>query len=182
MFDGYVTQNFLDNVMRGGLPYRLDDRKDCLPVYLYSRKRGDPERKHNYFYLSRGYFSLGNGHFRDICQNRRSDAFVNPAAGAFNIQLFFELLQPDGYNPLVLDPVSYLAAHPDQLILMVDPRCQKRAAEILEKPFSVGALAMEAEGWRLENRNAFLASVVADFQMEPNATLQVSVKTSGGLR
>lgn len=172
VFDGYVAQNFLDNVMRGGLPYRLDDRKDCLPVYLYSRKHGDPEREYNYFYLSRGYFSQGNGHFRDICQNRRSDAFVNPAAGAFNIQLFFELLQPDGYNPLVLEPVSYLAAHPDQLVRMVDPSYQKRAAEILEKPFSVGALAMEAEGWHLENRNAFLASVVADSQMEPNATLQ----------
>lgn len=172
VFDGYVAQNFLDNVMRGGFPYSLDRKTDSLPVYLYSRKHGDPEREYNYFSLSREYFSQGNAHFRDICQNRRSDVFVNPAAGEFNIQLFFELLQPDGYNPLVLEPVSYCAKHPEKLIQMVAPSFREKAEEILNKPFSVGSLAMEAENWHLENMDAFLAVVVADSKMEPNATLQ----------
>lgn len=52
VFDGYVAQNFLDNVMRGGLPYSLDGKTDSLPVYLYSRKHGDPEREYNYFTLA----------------------------------------------------------------------------------------------------------------------------------
>lgn len=172
VFDGYVAQNFLDNVMRGGLPYNLDDRTDCLPVYLYSRKHGDPEREYNYFSLSREYFSQGNAHFRDICQNRRSDVLVNPVAGEFNIQLFFELLQPDGYNPLVLEPVSYLAEHPETLVRMVDSRYQKQAREILSKPFSVGQLAMEAEDWNLDSIDALLSAVIADSKMEPNAKLQ----------
>lgn len=172
VFDGYVAQNFLDNVMRGGLPYSLDGKTESLPVYLYSRKHGDPEREYNYFSLSREYFSQGNAHYRDICQNRRSDVLVNPAAGEFNIQLFFELLQPDGYNPLVLEPVSYQAEHPEKLIQMVESSRLERAKEILRKPFSLGNLAMEAESWHLDNIDTFLAAAVADSKMEPNATLQ----------
>ena len=114
VFDGYVAQNFLDNVMRGGLPYHIGDCRRTPPVYLYSRKHGDPEREYNYFSLGREYFSQGNANFRDICQNRRSDVLIDPDAGMFNIRLFFELLQPDGYNPLVLMPVSYQVRDPEK--------------------------------------------------------------------
>ena len=42
VFDGYVAQNFLDNVMRGGLPYHIGDCRRTPPVYLYSRKTWRP--------------------------------------------------------------------------------------------------------------------------------------------
>lgn len=172
VFDGYVAQNFLDNVMRGGLPYHIGDCRRTPPVYLYSRKHGDPEREYNYFSLGREYFSQGNANFRDICQNRRSDVLIDPDAGMFNIRLFFELLQPDGYNPLVLMPVSYQVRDPEKLIKKVGTADQDRAREILSGPFSIGRLAMEAENWKLDDIGDFLAAVVAASEVEPNAVYQ----------
>ena len=172
VFDSYVRQNFLDNVLRGGFPHDLDGTQKNLPVYLYSRKHGDPEREYNFFSLNREYFSQGNANFRDICQNRRSDVTINPQAGAFNLQLFFELIQSDGYNPLVIEPVSYLVKHPDDLIQMVGTANQSKAREILSKPFSFGQLAMEAEQWQLLDLETFLSAVIEDSEMEPNAKLQ----------
>ena len=172
VFDSYVQQNFLDNVLRGGFPHDLDGTQKNLPVYLYSRKHGDPEREYNFFSLNREYFSQGNANFRDICQNRRSDVAINPKAGEFNLQLFFELIQADGYNPLVIEPVSYLAKHPDDLIQMVGIADRASAREILSKHFSFGQLAMEAERWQLLDKDTFLAAVIEDSEMEPNAKLQ----------
>lgn len=172
IFDGYVRQSFLDNVMRGGFPYRLGTGRDALPVYLYSRKHGDPEREYNAFYLDRAYFSQGNANFRDICQNRRSDTFFHPNAGRFNLQLFFEMLQPDGYNPLVLEPVSYRAQHPVQLTQQLTEPYHKAALELLSAPFTMGCLAMAAENWHLADMAAFLAAVLEDSVMEPNAVFQ----------
>jgi len=172
IFDGYISQTFLDNVMRGGFPYCLGSGQDTLPVYLYSRKHGDPEREYNAFYLDRAYFSQGNANFRDICQNRRSDTFFHPNAGQFNLQLFFELLQPDGYNPLVLEPVSYHAQHPEQLTWQLTEPYRKEALELLSTPFTMGNLAMAADNWHLPDAAAFLAAVLGDSVMEPNAEFQ----------
>lgn len=172
IFDGYVRQSFLDNVMRGGFPYRLGVGQATLPVYLYSRKHGDPEREYNAFCLDRSYFSQGNANFRDICQNRRSDTFFHPAAGQFNLQLFFELLQPDGYLPLVLEPVSYRARHPEHLVQLLAAPYRAEAQELLDAPFSMGRLAMAAEGWALPDPTGFLTAVLEDSVMEPNAVFQ----------
>lgn len=172
IFDAYVRQSFLDNVMRGGFPYRLGGGQDTLPVYLYSRKHGDPEREYNAFYLDRSYFSQGNANFRDICQNRRSDTFFHPAAGRFNLQLFFELLQPDGYHPLVLEPVSYRARHPEHLVQTLSEPYRREAQALLGAPFSMGRLAMAAEGWALPDPAGFLAAVLEGSVMEPNAAFQ----------
>ena len=79
----------------------------------------------------------------------------------FNIRLFFELLQPDGYNPLVLMPVSYQVRDPEKLIKKVGTADQDRAREILSGPFSIGRLAMEAENWKLDDIGDFLAAGVA---------------------
>lgn len=90
----------------------------------------------------------------------------------FNIRLFFELLQPDGYNPLVLMPVSYQVRDPEKLIKKVGTADQDRAREILSGPFSIGRLAMEAENWKLDDIGDFLAAVVAASEVEPNAVYQ----------
>lgn len=164
VLDGYVAQNFLDNVLRGGLPCGVD-----TPVYLYSRKHGDPEREYNFFSLGQEYFSQGNGNFRDICQNRRSDTFLSKAAGEFNIQLFAELLQPDGYNPLVVEPVNYFTENGEEVAQLVPPQWRKRAKEIFSDPFSPGRLAMEAESWGVSDPTDFLSVVLSRCAVEPNA-------------
>ena len=50
VFDKYIEQNFLDNVMRGGFPYQMPENGQ--PIYIYSRKHGDPEREYNYLCIS----------------------------------------------------------------------------------------------------------------------------------
>lgn len=103
VFDAYCRQTYLDNVLRGGHPIRTGDKL----AYIYSRKHGDLERDYNFFSMLPEYFSQGNGNYRDICQNRRSDVRYLPYTGDYNIRLFMELLQMDGYNPLVLNKVVY---------------------------------------------------------------------------
>lgn len=101
-FDLYVRQTFLDNVLRGGLPYVVaagENKKKS--VYVYSRKHGDLERDYNRFCVLPTYFSQGEGNYRDVNQNRRCDVFFEPSLEEKNICNFMNLIQLDGYNPLV---------------------------------------------------------------------------------
>jgi len=100
--DAYSAQSYLDNVLRGGQPVILSDGKESQMFHAYSRKHGDMERDYNAFELSPTYFSQGNGNFRDVNQNRRSETFLHPGLGSGNVDTFFNLLQLDGYNPLVI--------------------------------------------------------------------------------
>ena len=99
-FDGYIRQSMLDNILRGGMPRSLAGRT----LHLYSRRHGDLERDYNYFRLEAAHFSEGDGNFRDICQNRRSDVVFWPETGAGEIIDFLSLIQLDGYCPLELLP------------------------------------------------------------------------------
>ncbi len=102
MLDAYSTQSYLDNVLRGGQPVLFSDGAASQMVHVYSRKHGDMERDYNFFELAPSYFSQGNGNFRDVNQNRRSETFMHSGLGAGNVDTFFNLLQLDGYNPLVI--------------------------------------------------------------------------------
>lgn len=102
VFDAYCRQTYLDNALRGGVPIFFENGKRSVPFYVYSRKHGDPEREYNAFSLGNEYYAQGNGNYRDVNQNRRSDVLFFPGLGEENIRTFFELIQPDGYNPLVL--------------------------------------------------------------------------------
>ncbi|MBU0547705.1 MAG: cellobiose phosphorylase [Candidatus Omnitrophica bacterium] len=104
-FNLYAGQTYLDNIMRGGYPEIF---KSGLVFYLYSRKHGDLERDYNKFQLQPNYLSQGNGNYRDINQNRRSDCWFNPEVKDENIIFFMNLLQADGFNPLVIKPDSFL--------------------------------------------------------------------------
>lgn len=106
-FDTYSRQNFVDNVLRGGLPYV--EQTDAGAVYLpvYSRKHGDLERDYNWFVIPPEYFSQGWGNYRDVLQNRRSDVFFVPQVGMENLWEFVSLIQADGYNPLVVKGRSF---------------------------------------------------------------------------
>lgn len=104
VFDEYSRYTFLDNVLRGGLPIQLGGNK---VFYVYSRKHGDLERDYNFFAMLPEFYSQGNGNFRDVNQNRRSDNFFAPFVGDFNIKSFYSLLQPDGCNPLGVEKITY---------------------------------------------------------------------------
>ncbi len=107
VFDQYMEQCYLDNFLRGGYPYVFRSGEKNSVVHLFSRKHGDPERDYNFFSIAGEYFSQGNGNFRDVCQNRRSDVFFHPEVGDFNIWSFFSFVQMDGYNPLEIRPCTF---------------------------------------------------------------------------
>ncbi len=137
-FDLYCRQTFLDNLLRGGHPAFLGDPD--APVgsprrkifYIFCRKHGDLERDYNFFVLPATPFSQGNANYRDVNQNRRTDAWFHPKVGDHNIVTFFNLLQPDGFNPLVFRGIRCVAP-PD---LQAIPQLK----EIFAKPFTPGEL------------------------------------------
>ena len=99
LFDEYIKQCYIDNVLRGGYPIKVGDDK---VYYIYSRKHGDLERDYNFFSIEPNFYSQGNGNFRDVNQNRRMDTYIHPFVEKENIKLFNNLIQLDGYNPLVI--------------------------------------------------------------------------------
>jgi hypothetical protein len=108
LFDEYIRQNYLDNILRGGYPMVLDGPNNQNHVYhLYSRRHGDLERDYNYFIIAPEFYSQGNGSFRDVCQNRRNDTILNPDVKTFNIKMFASFIQADGFNPLSINGSSF---------------------------------------------------------------------------
>lgn len=106
-FDMYCKQTYLDNVMRGGLPVEFAYEDKTSIYYVYSRKHGDLERDYNDFQLAPSYYSQGNGNFRDVNQNRRRDIFFNPNVKDSAIKVFYNLIQIDAGNPLVVKGTYY---------------------------------------------------------------------------
>ncbi|ACK41445.1 MULTISPECIES: hypothetical protein [Dictyoglomus] len=136
-FNSYVRQSFLDNLLRGGLPITLNYNSKKDVIYLFGRKHGDLERDYNFFTLEANYFSQGNANYRDINQNRRNDIYFNPDVEHFNIWYFINLIQLDGYNPLVIKGVKYLIKEDvlGELKNWVSEYIEKELKEILQKPF-----------------------------------------------
>lgn len=170
-FDLYAKYTFLDNVMRGGLPLTIGGKT----VYLYYRKHGDMERDYNDFKLMPTYFSQGNGNYRDINQNRRNDLFFNPDLGADNIVRFFNLIQLDGYNPLVtLGGQYYLASEAEAKNLLAkhfsNPTPDLSSG--LTRPFLLGVFLKAAEHAGLKyktSRQEFVAELLQRASVEENA-------------
>ncbi|MBP7162296.1 MAG: hypothetical protein KBB26_02055, partial [Candidatus Omnitrophica bacterium] len=144
--DQYVGQTFLDNVLRGGLPVSLPTAEGNEVFNVYSRKHGDPERDYNYFVLSPSYFSQGNGNYRDVNQNRRTDVWFNRDVKDTHIFTFLNLIQADGYNPLVVKGLSYAIAKPDKLkgvlkhCLKIPARDMPGLEAFLQESFQPGQL------------------------------------------
>ncbi|MCX7661119.1 MAG: cellobiose phosphorylase, partial [Candidatus Omnitrophica bacterium] len=102
LFNLYAKQTYLDNLLRGGYPCIFKSTNSERVFYIYNRKHGDLERDYNKFELQATYLSQGNGNFRDLNQNRRCDIWFYPQIGQENIIKFFNLIQTDGFNPLVI--------------------------------------------------------------------------------
>lgn len=144
-FNLYSKGTFLDNVIRGGVPITLNG-KESEVIYVYSRKHGDLERDYNKFVTQPTYFSQGNGNFRDINQNRRNDIFFNPELKDTNIVNFFNLIQLDGFNPLVIKGISYHIEDKDKISKILNDYLKDNSGNLLSsflsKPFHIGELFM----------------------------------------
>ena len=145
VFDNYIEQCYLDNFLRGGYPYVFHGEEKDAVVHLFSRKHGDPERDYNFFSIAGEYFSQGNGNFRDVCQNRRSDVFFHPEIGDFNVWSFFNYVQMDGYNPLEIRPCTFrvLTEQKEAAIALVKARVAGDTTPVerlLEKNFTPGQI------------------------------------------
>jgi hypothetical protein len=180
----YASQTFLDNCLRGGLPASIPagDRETVL--HVYSRRHGDLERDYNNFHLSATYLSQGNGAFRDVNQNRRTDVWLNPAVGAENVRLFFNLLQPDGYNPLLVMGSEFVAADAGALAGVlertVEPGDRDAAAELFADPFDPGEAMLELErrGVRLRvDRRRFLGELLGVCEKRTRAEFEAGYWT-----
>ncbi len=140
-FDAYCRQTFLDNILRGGYPTILPARGHSPFVYhLYSRKHGDLERDYNNFVLAPEPFSQGNGNYRDINQNRRNDVFFEPGVADFNVRTFMNLIQPDGYNPLVIHGSSFTISDEKLPDLLEQAPVLVGLEQLLSRSFSLGEL------------------------------------------
>ncbi|HKL60901.1 MAG TPA: hypothetical protein VJY66_00815 [Acholeplasma sp.] len=107
VFDQYMKQNYLDNLLRGGVPYVFNTLDGDVAYHLFSRKHGDLERDYNFYVIEPEYYSQGNGNFRDVLQNRRNDILFHPEIKHHNIRHFFSLIQADGYNPLSIEGLKF---------------------------------------------------------------------------
>jgi len=170
VFDMYSRQTYLDNLLRGGTPVTLPGGK---VVYIYSRKHGDPERDYNAFRMRPEYYSQGNGNFRDVNQNRRCDVLFAPQVARSNVHMFYNLLQADGYNPLVVDYVQFTLPKDVQaeLLSLVAENDRDAVQQLLSGSFTPGQLRMALEDWTLTlPMEDFFAKAIAASQQGVTAT------------
>lgn len=146
-FDLYMGQTFMDNYLRGGYPVKTGNGRHIF--YVYSRKHGDLEREYNFFQVDSTNYSQGNSNFRDVNQNRRNDVYFFPFTENSGIKTFFNLIQLDGYNPLVLNGSRFEAEDSTKCRKITEEYFGKETAEeivkIFEKAFTPGSLLMQIE-------------------------------------
>jgi hypothetical protein len=171
-FNSYAKQVYLDNIMRGGIPVIFSrpsskasggiapeagkSNSSETVFYLYSRKHGDLERDYNKFQIQPTYFSQGNGNYRDMNQNRRCDVWFNPQIKDKNIITFFNLLQTDGFNPLVIKGANFTLKDSQDFKNKLEGLAKAKdilpIMQFLNKPFTPGEVILFLE----ENKIKFL--------------------------
>jgi hypothetical protein len=188
--DAYLRQSFLDNALRGGIPTVFRHSRDATSnrrggqslrlrhgdraraLYLYSRKHGDLERDYNHFVVEPTLLSQGNGNFRDLHQNRRSDIHFEPELGTENIRHFYSMIQLDGNNPLGMEPERFRVRALRDLKTAVRRLAGRRAAAILPilaADYRAGdllAALLEAAGpKRTREARALFARILCDSEV-----------------
>jgi hypothetical protein len=148
-FDAYAKQNFLDNVVRGGMPHVFETAGGRSAFYMYSRQNGDLERDYHHFVLEPSYLSQGTGHYRSVLQNRRTDAWFFPETEDANLKTFLDLIQLDGYNPLEVRGLSYRlvdAARAERVLAgRIGDDARRTLLAWMAGSFTPGELAMRLE-------------------------------------
>lgn len=141
-FDLYCGQTFMDNFLRGGYPIKIGNGKHNF--YVYSRKHGDLEREYNFFQIDATNYSQGNSNFRDVNQNRRNDVYFFPFIQDTNIKTFFNLLQLDGFNPLVLKGARFTLENLSKANKLITKSFNENDSfsllDFVKKPFTPGSL------------------------------------------
>ncbi|MEC9490976.1 MAG: hypothetical protein UMU04_08490 [Halanaerobiales bacterium] len=158
--DAYSRQTFMDNLLRGGFPLSLG-QKSKKTYHIFSRKHGDLERDYNEFLLEPTYYSQGNGNFRDVNQNRRSELYFNPEIQSDNLKLFADLIQTDGYNPLVIEGSKFILTENkaiDKVMAELEGEAKDELRQRLEKPFTPGEIALF-----IDSHNLKLKTSLTDF-------------------
>ncbi|MFC1567133.1 hypothetical protein ACFL4A_04780, partial [bacterium] len=135
-FDNYTKQNFIDNLLRGGYPLTIGKNNN---YYAFSRIHGDMEREYNDFVVLPEYFSQGNGNYRDVNQNRRSDVFFNPNLKDEVIVTFMNLLQVDGFNPLKVMGVKFNVINRKDFMSQFNAESKIQIESFIKEPFSLGS-------------------------------------------
>ncbi|UCD15037.1 MAG: hypothetical protein JSV34_04765, partial [Candidatus Omnitrophota bacterium] len=169
-FDYYAKNTYLDNVLRGGYPYKFDG-KDIY--YIFSRKHGDLERDYNRFHLLPSYFSEGEANYRDINQNRRMDLFFNPFIGRQNVAYFMSLLRIDGYNPLLVKGYKlFFSAKAAKGILGKFRIKSSKLYNLMQEGFHLGEFfkVLEEEQLKVEDRGELAKVIVEKARKEPHAS------------
>ena len=176
--DLYCGQTFLDNYLRGGYPIKIGNSKHNF--YVYSRKHGDLEREYNFFQIDATNYSQGNSNFRDVNQNRRNDVYFFPFIEDTNIKTFFNLLQLDGFNPLVLKGSRFSLENNLKVSKLIEEYLNEEDSVSLLKfaknPFTPGSILLFIEQMEIElkkdNIDLFINNLIelcakedlADFQ------------------
>merc|ERR1719421_2560698 len=147
LMDGYAKQNYLDNLLRGGMPIEVGNKgvaaggQALKPkiFHAFSRIHGDLERDYNNFNIDQTFWSQGPGNFRDVNQNRRCDVLQLPSVHDFNVRQFLSYVQHDGYNQLTVATAFFKifdAAHVSAVAAKLAPdggTAQTALAAILSK-------------------------------------------------
>lgn len=173
--DMYCGQTFLDNILRGGLPVSVDTAEGKVAFNIYSRKHGDPERDYNYFVLSPTNFSQGNGNYRDVNQNRRNDVYFNTDVQDASVIDFWNLLQADGFNPLVVKGMVFSLVDPEHLETLLQDFIKGEAEplrQLLQKSFQPGEIfkCISENGLVLKtSKQDFLEELLAHCQRQITA-------------
>ncbi len=143
IFDQYIKQNHLDNILRGGYPLVIETKNGNVVYHIFSRKHGDLERDYNFFSLADEFYSQGNGNFRDVCQNRRCDSLLHANVKDANIKLFGNLIQLDGYNPLGISGLKFTLdekINVENLVEILFENKNKKMIELLSSEFTPGSI------------------------------------------
>lgn len=165
LFDKYIDQCYIDNILRGGTPLLFKSKEKNHVYHVYSRKHGDLEREYNFFSLEPAYYSQGNGNFRDVNQNRRNDVFFKPQVGDFNVKQFMSLIQADGYNPLSVKGSTFTFNFKFlEEILDLLTTGKEGLIELLGKKFTPGEIVTYLVDNKVEHKNSnkeILESILA---------------------
>lgn len=174
--DSYARQNYLDNILRGGIPYALPSKRGPVLLHLYSRRHGDAERDYNFFDLPSCPLSSGEGNYRDICQNRRNNLWFYPQTADAEIRMFASLLQPDGYNPLSVKGARWLWPQEDDPLSVCpseDAAAREAFGSILKRPFLPGELLAWANLYAInlpDRRLGWLETILARCDIQLTAS------------
>jgi hypothetical protein len=163
--DAYARQNFLDNILRGGIPQAMPSAAGQALIHLYARRHGDAERDYNFFDLPACPLSSGEGNYRDICQNQRHDVWFYPETADHEIRMFVSLLQADGYNPLSIKGYQWCLGkgmNAAALCPSAELEAQTAFVKIITHNFLPGQLLAWADHYRIkiDDRLRWLQSVL----------------------